>query len=101
MPTLVLFLFVVSAALLAYELVYPVVVGGSWARLMLADLCLTIATLMVVGAKFMGTDQLFDFSLFELAWFPATLLCLVAAEIVLVPRYCRRYGIDLFKPPTE
>jgi hypothetical protein len=55
----------------------------------------------VVGAKFMGTDQLFSFGLFELSWLPATLLCLVAVEGVLVPRYCRRFGINLFKPPTE
>jgi hypothetical protein len=101
MPTVILFLFALGVGLLAYELIYPVVVAGSFNRLIIADLCLTIATLTVVGAKFMGTDHLFSFGLFELSWLPATLLCLFAVEGVLVPRYCRRFGINLFKPPTE
>lgn len=98
MPTLVLCLFVVGAAVLAYELIYPVVVKGSFKRLIIADVILTLVTLAVVGARFWGTEQAFSFGLFETNWLAATLLTFFAAEALLVPRYCRRFGIDLFNP---
>jgi hypothetical protein len=101
MQMLGLFLFVLGAALLAYELIYPVLVKGSLKRLLIADLCLTAAAMAVVGQRFAGTGTEFDFGLFQTGWVLATLLCLFAVEAFLVPRYCRRFGIDPTKGPSD
>lgn len=101
MSLLILFLFVLGAALLAYELIYPVLVQGSLTRLLIADLMLTAVALAVVGWRFAGTDATFDFGLFEAGWVVATFVCFFIVEAVLAPRYCRRFGIDLTKPPPD
>jgi hypothetical protein len=100
MPTVILCLFVVGMATLAYEMIYPVLVKGHFKRLITADLLLTMVTLTIVGMRFWGSDQAFSFGLFDTNWFIATFIAFFAAEALLVPRYCRRFGINLFNPDS-
>jgi hypothetical protein len=94
-PTLALFLFVLAAALFAYEVVYPRIVGGSARRLVVADIVLTAVSLTLVGLKYGGTGTPFNFGLFETNWAIATILFYLLVESVLATRYCIRHGIRL------
>lgn len=95
MNTLLLFLFVLGVEVLAYVLVYPKVVKNSIKRLLIADLVMTSTLLVAVAVNYWGTGVAFDFWLFSLNWFWATLLFAIVVESVLFPWYCKRFGIDL------
>ncbi len=97
MNTLILSGFVLGMTMLAYLLIYPRVVQGDVTRLIAADVALTVVSLSVVGAKFWGTDTSFSFGLFETNWAVATILIFLIFESFFCPRYCRRFGIDLFR----
>lgn len=98
MNTWLLFWLVGGMLLLMYALVYPRLVGGSLKRLLISDTLVTVSLFVVVGTTFWGSDAEFDFGLFSLNWFWATLLCAVLVESVLFPWYAQRFGIDLTQP---
>ncbi|WGZ94408.1 MAG: hypothetical protein QJT81_21980 [Candidatus Thiothrix putei] len=83
MNTLLLFLTVLTVEVLAYVLVYPKIVKNSVKRLVMADIIMSSSLLAAVAAYCWGTGVKFDFWLFSLNWFWATLLCAALVESVL------------------
>ncbi len=79
----------------AFWLAYPRWVGSEIKRLVVADSLVTLAMLLVVGARFWGQGVVFDLWLFETNWFWASLVFYLLVTSVQLPLYCRRFGIQL------
>ncbi|WP_020397198.1 hypothetical protein [Thiolinea disciformis] len=97
MNTLLLVFLVGGANILAYGFIYPKLVQGHVKRLIISDLVLSLVLLTCVGATYSGTDTRFDFGLFSLNWFFATLLISFVFELFLFPWYQKRFNIQLPK----
>lgn len=95
MNTLTLFGFVLGIQLLAYGMVYPRLAGANFQRLVVLSLGVDILVFSVVGWHYWGSGVGFDFGLFSVNWFWATLLCSLVVESVLFPWYAKRFQIDL------
>ena len=82
----------------AYFGLYPGFHEKTLWRLMAADLVITAAVLLTAGALFVGTGTRFSLLFVSTNWFVFTLLTLLAMEMPLFLRFCRRWRIDPWNP---
>lgn len=83
--------------LLAYFWVYPAVKAFDLNKIAWLDLISSGFVLLVVGVKFYGSGQAFNFFGLALNWFWFSLLCYSLLELPLALWYFRKHHIS-FKP---
>ena len=80
---------------IAYFAVYPRIPNVTVMKMARNDIILTGLALLVAGALFWNTDQIFSLLLFSANWFWFSLLTLAIMELPLFMWFCHRNGLSL------